>query len=92
LGSCARSWVDEIATIQSMDVVLPARPGEQTVERCLRTVAKPERRVAELLVRLGLRLSARRRKIENVVAKTTLCNVNTPANHHILPSKLRKMN
>lgn len=72
LGSCARQLVGEIATIQSMDVVLPVRQGEQTVELHLRTVAKPERLVVELLTRLGLRLPARSRKVENVVAKTTL--------------------
>ena len=72
LGSCARQLVAEIATIKSMDVVLPVRQGEQTVELSLRTVAKPDRLVAELLARLGLQLPARSRKVENVVAKTTL--------------------
>jgi transposase len=71
LGSCARQLVGAIATIQSMDVVLPVRQGEQTVELHLRTVAKPDRLVAELLARLGLHLPARSRKVENVVAKIT---------------------
>ena len=71
LGSCARQLVDEIATIKSMDVVLPVRQSEQTVELYLRTVAQPDPLVAELLARLGLRLPSRSRKVENVVAKTT---------------------
>jgi transposase len=71
LGSCARQLVAEVATIRSMDIVLPVRQGEQTIELRLRTVAKPERMVAELLQRLDLHLPARSRMVENVVEKTT---------------------
>lgn len=59
LGTCARKLVAEIATIKSMDVVLPVKRGERKAELTVRTVARPERRVAELLVRLGLDLPAR---------------------------------
>lgn len=59
LGTCARKLVTEITTIKSMDVVLPVKRGERKAELTVRTVARPERRVAELLVRLGLDLPAR---------------------------------
>ena len=72
LGTCARQLVGEIATIKSMDVVLPVRHGEGTTELRLRIVSKPERMVAELLQRLDLHLPTRSRVVENVVAKTAL--------------------
>lgn len=56
LGSCARKLIDEISTIKSMDVVVPVKKGESATEARVRTVAKPERRVAELLTRLDLPL------------------------------------
>ena len=79
LGTCARRLVEEIATLKSMDVLLPVRRGEQLAQLRLRCVARPERRVAELLVRLGLDLPTRSRivedlppaALENVVQKTT---------------------
>lgn len=70
LGSCARQLVGEIATIKSMDVILPVCTGEQTAELRLRTVSKPERLVAELLQRLDLHLPTRSREVKNVVEKT----------------------
>lgn len=69
LGTCARQLVAEIATIKSLDVVLPVRTAEGTTPLRLRTVAKPERLVAELLQHLGLHLPAGTRPIENVVEK-----------------------
>ena len=69
LGTCARQLIGEIATIKSMDVVLPVRSdGEQTEIR-LRVVSKPDRMVAELLQRLDLQLPIRSKLIENVVEK-----------------------
>lgn len=56
LGTCARRLIDEISTIKSMDVVVPVKQGERVTEVTVRTVGKPERRVAELLTRLDLRL------------------------------------
>ncbi|MEO7813422.1 MAG: IS1634 family transposase [Usitatibacter sp.] len=68
LGTCARRLVEEVATIKSMDVLLPVRRGEQIAQLRLRCVARPERRVAELLVRLGLDLPTRSRIVEDLPA------------------------
>jgi hypothetical protein len=44
--------------VRSMDVVLPIRDSSnETREARLRVVARPDRQVADLLVRLGLDLS-----------------------------------
>jgi transposase len=59
LGTCARKLVMEISTIKSMDVVLPVKRGEQIAELTVRTVARPDRHVAELLARLDLDLPRR---------------------------------
>ena len=69
LGTCARQLVGEIATIKSMDVVLPVRSGQEQAELRLRVVSKPDRMVAELLQRLDLQLPMRSKLIENVVQK-----------------------
>ncbi len=61
LGTCARKLVAEISTIKSMDVTVPVKRGETTAELTVRTVARPERRVAELLTRLDLELPVRNR-------------------------------
>jgi transposase len=74
LGTCARQLVGEIATIKSMDVILPVKSGQSVSELRLRTVARPERMVAELLQQLGLQLPEQSRIVqnmaENVVQKT----------------------
>jgi transposase len=74
LGTCARQLVGEIATIKSLDVTLPIKTAQGVRELRLRTVARPERMVAELLQRLGLQLPKQSRVIqnavENVVQKT----------------------
>jgi transposase len=74
LGTCARQLVGEIATIKSLDVVLPIKTPDSVKELRLRTVARPERMVAELLQRLALTLPHQSRIIENalgnVVQKT----------------------
>jgi transposase len=69
LGTCARQLVGEIATIKSMDVVLPVRSDQEQAELRLRVVSTPDRMVAELLQRLDLHLPARSKLIENVVQK-----------------------
>ena len=69
LGTCARQLLGDIATIKSLDVVLPVRTAEGVTELRLRTVAKPERLVAELLQHLGLHLPSGTRIVENVVEK-----------------------
>lgn len=74
LGTCARQLVGEIATIKAMDVILPVQIGESVSELRLRTVARPERMVAELLQQLGLHLPEQSRivqkVVENVLQKT----------------------
>jgi len=70
LGTCARQLVGEVATIKSMDVVLPVRTPQGTTDLRLRVVSRPDRMVAELLQRLGLHLPARSKIVENVVEKT----------------------
>jgi hypothetical protein len=61
LGTCARKLIAEISTIKSMDIAIPVRRGEAQTELTIRTVARPERHVAELLVHLGLELPTRNR-------------------------------
>jgi hypothetical protein len=82
LGTCARRLIEEIATIKSLDLVLPVKRAELISELRLRVVAKPEKRVAELLARLGLHLPTRSRivgDIENVVQKKAPEIAQTPA-------------
>ena len=58
LGSCQRTVLDELAEVQSVDVVLPTTDGRQLRVRC---VVKPERAPAMLIERLGLELPRRLR-------------------------------
>jgi transposase len=69
LGNNARKLIHAIATVRSMDVVVPVKRGDRVLELRVRTVAKPEQDVATLLVHLGLRLPKRAKLIENVVEK-----------------------
>ena len=68
LGTCARQLLKEVATVRSMDVILPVK-GRGEVR--LRVVAKPDRPVAELLHRLGVILPRAPKIVENVVEKNT---------------------
>lgn len=68
LGTAPRKLLEEIAEVRSLDVVLPAAQGR---ELRLRTVSKPELRLAILLQRLDLPLPNKPKSIKNVVAKTT---------------------
>jgi len=70
LGTCSRQLLKEVATVKSMDVILPTRQGEATSELCLRVVARPDRLVAELLSHLGLELPSVPHLVKNVVEKT----------------------
>jgi transposase len=74
LGTCARQLVAEVATIKSLDVVLPVRTTEGTTDVRLRTVSKPDRMVAELLQHLDLQLPTRSKILENVVEKIGVPN------------------
>lgn len=71
LGNCARQLVKEVSTVRSMDVVLPIRDqsSNETRQVRLRVVARPDRPVAELLVRLGLDLPSLPKLVQNVVEK-----------------------
>jgi transposase len=71
LGNCARQLVKEVATVRSMDVVLPIRDqsSNETHQVRLRVVARPDRPVTELLVRLGLDLPSLPKLVQNVVEK-----------------------
>ncbi len=71
LGNCARQLVKEVATVHSLDVVLPVRQSQsqEKHEARLRVVARPDRPVAELLVRLGLELPSIPKLVQNVVEK-----------------------
>lgn len=69
LGSNARKLIGAIATIRSMDVVVPVKRGERAIDLRVRVVAKPDEDVATLLAHLGLRLPKRAKLLENVVEK-----------------------
>jgi transposase len=66
LGSCARQLLLELDELRSMDVVLPTK---EAGEIRLRVVAKPEKPLAQLLIRLGIELPDVPKVIENVVPK-----------------------
>lgn len=69
LGTCARQLIASMATIKSMDVILPIERAGEHMELRLRTVAKPDKEIAQLLVRLGLQFPKQSKIIENVVPK-----------------------
>jgi hypothetical protein len=71
LGDCARQLIKEVATVRSMDVILPVKEADsqETRDLRLRMVARPDRPVAELLVRLGLDLPHAPKLVQNVVEK-----------------------
>lgn len=64
LGTCARQLLGEIATIRSLDVVVPVRTAAGVTALRLRSVAQPEPLVAQLLQHLGLELPAGSRFVE----------------------------
>lgn len=59
LGSSPRTLLEEMARIQSVDVVLPLETGGEMRLRC---VVEPDKETAVLLDRLGLRLPKRLRQ------------------------------
>ncbi len=71
LGNCARQLLRDVATIRSMDVVLPVieTGSQQRREMRLRVVARPDWLVAELLAHLGLELPSAPKLVQNVVEK-----------------------
>ena len=74
LGPSARKLMEAMATIRSMDVLVPVRREDQVLTLRLRTVAKPNPDVALLPVHLGLRLPRGSTILQNVVEKKSpLC-------------------
>ena len=71
LGSCARQLVKEMASIKSVDVILPVLCGTVRTELRLRVVSTPEPATGQLLAHLGLRLPKGPGIMSNVVPKTT---------------------
>ena len=71
LGTSARRLVKQLATVKSVDVLLPVLRGRVRTELRLRVVATPEPATAQLLSHLGLRLPKGPRIIANVVPKNT---------------------
>lgn len=71
LGNCSRQLIKEVSTVRSLDVVLPVKEtrSQKSREVRLRVVARPDRAVWELLVRLGLELPSVPKLIQNVVEK-----------------------
>ncbi|MCP4640249.1 MAG: hypothetical protein GY851_07455 [bacterium] len=66
LGTAPRKLLEDMAEVRSLDVVLPTRQG---TDLRLRTVSKPEQRLAILLQKLDLPLPNKPESIRNVVAK-----------------------
>jgi len=66
LGTCARQFLLELDELRSMDVVLPTDDGK---EIRLRTVARPEKALSQLLAHLGLALPQLPKQTTNVVQK-----------------------
>jgi len=64
LGTAPRPLLERMATIHSLDVILPTTTG---IDLRLRVVSQPEKPVAILLDRLGLLLPGRPKMIANVV-------------------------
>jgi transposase len=65
LGNSPGKLLEEMKTVQSMDVVLTTT-GDHEIR--LRVVGTPEERVRELIYAIGLKLPNRPKKIANVVA------------------------
>jgi transposase len=64
LGTAPRPLLERVASIRSLDVLLPTNAG---TDLRLRVVSQPEKPVAILLDRLGLLLPQRTKMIRNVV-------------------------
>jgi transposase len=69
LGTAPRPLLERIATLRSMDIILPTKTGD---ELRLRVVSQPEKPLALLLDRLGLLLPGRPKMIANVVQNLDL--------------------
>ncbi len=77
LGTAPRPLLERIATIRSMDVILPTKTA---VDLRLRVVSQPEKPLAMLLDRLGLLFPDRPKMISNVVQNLTPLDPNSLGN------------
>jgi transposase len=77
LGTCARQLLLELDELRSMDVVLPTRDGGEVR---MRTVARPEKPLAELLAHLGLDLPETPKTLGNVVPNIASKKTQSAAN------------
>lgn len=50
-GTFAKKLAAESSTIKSMEVIIPVKHGDTSADLTVRTVARPQRRVAELVTR-----------------------------------------
>ena len=80
LGTAPRPLLERMATIHSMDVILPTRTG---IDLRLRVVSQPEKPVAMLLDRLGLLLPERPKMIANVVQNLDPLDITSSGNDEI---------
>ena len=80
LGTAPRKLLEEMAEVDSMDVVLPTGTGQ---ELRLRLVNRPEPKLAILLQHLGLPLPNRPKRIQNVVEKTAPPITQLQQNQHL---------
>jgi transposase len=71
LGTAPRPLLERVASIRSLDIILPSQAG---IDLRLRVVSQPERPLAMLLDRLGLPLPQRPKMIRNVVQNLTPSN------------------
>jgi transposase len=77
LGTAPRPLLERIATIRSLDVILPTKTG---VDLRLRVVSQPEKPLAILLDRLGLMLPGRPKMVSNVVQNMPPLDANSLGN------------
>ena len=68
LGQAPRKFLEEMAQIRSLDVILPTAAGRELRQR---VVTRPENHLAILLQRLNLFLPNKPKPIQNVVEKIT---------------------
>lgn len=80
LGTAPRPLLERMATIRSLDVILPTKTG---IDLRLRVVSQPEKPVAMLLDRLGLLLPGRPKMIANVVQNLAPLDPNSLGNSEL---------
>ena len=79
LGTAPRKLLEEMAELRSLDIVFPAKTGQNIR---LRVVSKPEKHLQILLQRLDLPLPNKPKKIQNVVETLTPKLLKNTGNGH----------